>query len=51
MANYSALGIFKSISKENAPTILRSSVGLYAAQLPSRLTFLAIYFFFAFLGK
>lgn len=34
------------LSKENAPIILRSSLGLYSAQLPSRLTIIAIYSFF-----
>lgn len=47
LANYTALGIFKSISIDNAAMILRSDVGLYAAQLPSRLTFLSIVIFFA----
>ena len=50
LANYIALGVFKTLSHRNAPVVLRSSIGLYAAQLPSRLTFLAVYLFFGFLG-
>lgn len=51
LANYTAWGIFKALGKSNTPIVLRSSVGLYAAQLPSRLAFLSICLFFAFLGK
>lgn len=51
LANYVALGVFKTLSNRNASTVLRSSIGLYAAQLPSRLTFLSVYLFFGFLGK
>lgn len=47
LANYTAMGVFKCLSAENAATVLRSDVGLYAATLPSRLTFLAILTFFA----
>lgn len=47
LANYTAMGVFRCVSPENAATILRSDVGLYAATLPSRLTFLSIITFFA----
>ena len=47
LANYTALGVFRCLSPENAAMILRSDVGLYAAQLPARLTFAAIMTFFA----
>lgn len=50
LANYTALGVFRCLSHENAPIVLRSDVGLYAAQLPSRLTFLSIIHFFAWNG-
>lgn len=46
LANYTAWSIFSSLSKENAPIVLRSSMGLYAAQLPSRLVQLSVYLFF-----
>jgi hypothetical protein len=50
LANYTALGVFRCLSRENAAIVLRSDVGLYAAQLPSRLTFLSIISFFAWNG-
>ncbi|CAB9510573.1 expressed unknown protein [Seminavis robusta] len=46
VANFTATSIFSSLSKENAPIVLRSTLGLYAAQLPSRLVTGAIYLFF-----
>ena len=49
-ANYAAWGAFRGLSKQNAPIIFRSTVGLYAAQLPSRLTVVAVYSFFVWLG-
>lgn len=48
-ANFTAWGVFRTIGKQNAPIILRCNSGLYAAQLPSRLTVLGIYTFFAWL--
>ena len=45
LANYSALLLFKSVDPVNASVILRSDVGVYAAQLPSRLTVVSIYLF------
>lgn len=50
LANYTAFGVFRCLSPENAAIVLRSDVGLYAAQLPSRLTFVAIITFFAWNG-
>jgi hypothetical protein len=47
LANYTALGVFRCLGHENAAMVLRSDIGLYAAQLPSRLTFLSIITFFA----
>lgn len=41
IANFTAASVFSALSKENAPVVLRSSIGLYAAQLPSRLVFFA----------
>jgi len=51
LANYSALLLFKSVDPANASVVLRSDVGVYAAQLPSRLTVLSIYLFLSWLGK
>jgi len=51
LANFSALLHFKSVDPENACVILRSDVGVYAAQLPSRLTVLSIYVFLSMIGK
>ena len=48
-ANFTAWSIFIVLSPENAALILRSSVGLYAAQLPSRLVIASIYSFFAWI--
>jgi len=45
-ANFTAWSIFIVLSPENAALILRSSVGLYAAQLPNRLVVASIYTFF-----
>lgn len=50
VANYAALVLFRSLSEENAAIVLRSHIGLYAAQLPSRLTVLSLYLFVAWLG-
>jgi len=50
LANYTAFGVFRCVSQENAAVILRSDVGLYAATLPSRLTFASIITFFAWNG-
>ncbi|CAB9498938.1 expressed unknown protein [Seminavis robusta] len=47
VANFTAWSVFSSLSTENAPIVLRSNVGLYSAQLPSRLVVLALYLFFA----
>ena len=49
-SNYAAWGAFRGLSKQNAPIIFRSTVGLYAAQLPSRLTVVAVYSFSVWLG-
>ena len=46
MANFTARTTFNSLSKENAPIILRSSIGLYAASIPQRLLVHSIYIFF-----
>ena len=45
IANVTAWAIFVVLSKPNASTILRSSLGLYAAQLPNRLVLLSFYLF------
>lgn len=45
LANYSAFLLFKSVDPANASVILRSDVGVYSAQLPSRLTVVSIYLF------
>eukprot|EP00566_Odontella_aurita_P013747 CAMPEP_0113529804 /NCGR_PEP_ID=MMETSP0015_2-20120614/2591_1 /TAXON_ID=2838 /ORGANISM="Odontella" /LENGTH=456 /DNA_ID=CAMNT_0000428463 /DNA_START=364 /DNA_END=1734 /DNA_ORIENTATION=+ /assembly_acc=CAM_ASM_000160 len=44
-ANFTAWGIVSSISKSNSHCILRSSIGQYAAQLPSQLLVSAMYSF------
>jgi len=51
LANYNAMMLFKTVSPENASVILRSDVGVYAAQLPSRLTVLSLYIFLTWIGK
>jgi hypothetical protein len=51
LANYSALLLFKSVDPANASVILRSDVGVYSAQLPSRLTVVSIYLFVFWLCK
>eukprot|EP00977_Amphora_coffeiformis_P016602 scaffold5169_cov172-Amphora_coffeaeformis.AAC.33 len=48
-ANFTAWSIFVVLSPENAALILRSSVGLYAAQLPNRLVIASIYTFFVWI--
>lgn len=50
LANFTAYGIFRGLAEANAHLVLRSTMGLYAAQLPSRLTVLSIYLFFAWLS-
>ena len=44
--NYVAWGIIANIGKDNVHTILRSTIGSYAVQLPQGLIVLSIYFFF-----
>jgi hypothetical protein len=44
--NFTAWSIISPISNENVHTILRSSLGLYSAIMPTRLVVLAIYMFF-----
>ena len=51
LAYFSAWSTFAVLSNENTIAILRSSAGLYAAQLPSRLAIAAIYLFFTWIGK
>jgi hypothetical protein len=46
LANFTSWSIFVVLSRENSATILRSSIGLYSAQLPSRLVIASIYLFF-----
>jgi hypothetical protein len=43
--NFTAWSIISSISDENSHVLLRSTIGLYAAQLPMRLVSLVIFFF------
>ena len=45
LANYTAMGVFETVHPVNAAIIYRSDVGLYAVQLPARLTVLALYLF------
>lgn len=45
LANFTAWAIIGSVSSENSHAVLRSSIGLYAAQLPARLAVLSIYCF------
>ena len=47
IANFTAWSIFSGLSKQNAAIILRSSIGVYAAQLPNRLVVATFYLFFA----
>ena len=47
LANFTAWATIGAISGENAHAVLRSSPGLYAAQLPARLAVLSIYSFIA----
>lgn len=51
VANFTAWQIFLVLSKQNAAIVLRSSMGLYAAQLPSRLVMISIYLLFVWVGK
>ena len=46
VATFSAWAMVSSIAANNAHSILRSSVGLYATQLPSRTIVLSIYAFY-----
>ena len=50
LANYTAFGVFRCIGEKNATMILRSDIGLYAATLPSRLTFASLMTFLAWNG-
>ena len=50
LANFTALSIFIVVGDAQAALVLRSSMGLYAAQLPSRLVMGSIYLFFAWIG-
>lgn len=50
LANYTAFGVFRCVGEKNAAMILRSDIGLYAATLPSRLTFVSLMTFFAWNG-
>eukprot|EP00978_Attheya_sp_CCMP212_P020238 scaffold57656_cov61-Attheya_sp.AAC.4 len=49
VATFTAWAIVSTINAKNAHCIIRSSVGLYATQLPSRLTVLAIYLFLSWI--
>ena len=51
VANFTAWQIFLVLGKQNAPIILRSSMGLYAAQLPNRLVMVSIYLLVVWVGK
>jgi hypothetical protein len=51
LANFTSWSIFVVLSQENSATILRSSIGLYSAQMPSRLVVLSIYLFFVWVGE
>jgi hypothetical protein len=51
LANFTSWSIFVVLSQENSATILRSSIGLYSAQMPSRLVILSIYLFFMWVGE
>ena len=45
IANFAAWSIFVVLAPENASSILRSDIGLYAAHLPSRLVVVSVYLF------
>lgn len=45
IATVTAWSVFAPLSRENVHAVLRSALGLYAAQLPSNIIILAIYFF------
>uniref|UniRef100_A0A7S4UN13 Uncharacterized protein n=1 Tax=Ditylum brightwellii TaxID=49249 RepID=A0A7S4UN13_9STRA len=45
ISNFTAWGMVSAISDNNAHCLLRSSIGLYVTQLPSRLVTLSIYCF------
>ena len=45
LANFTAWATIGAVSAENAHAVLRSSIGLYAAQLPARMAVLSIYCF------
>jgi hypothetical protein len=50
IANYSAWAVFHAISDENLKVIARSSIGIYAAQLPNRLIIFVNYLFLAWVS-
>lgn len=45
LANFTAWAIIGAVSSHNSHAVLRSSIGLYAAQLPARMAVLSIYCF------
>ena len=45
VANFTSWAIISAVSPQNAHSVLRSSIGLTAAQLPARLVILSIYSF------
>ena len=45
LCNFTAWAIIGAVSPQNSHAVLRSSIGLYAAQLPARLVVLSIYCF------
>ncbi|KAL3805917.1 hypothetical protein HJC23_007878 [Cyclotella cryptica] len=45
LANFTAWAIIGAVSSQNSHAVLRSSIGLYAAQLPARMAVLSIYCF------
>lgn len=51
LANYTAMGVFATVHPANAAIIYRSDVGLYAAQLPARMTVLSFYLFVTWMRK
>lgn len=50
LANFTAWSVFVVLSKENAAVVLRSRIGLYAANLPAQIAVVTIYIFFAWLA-
>lgn len=49
ISTFTAWSVFASLSRENVHCIIRSTLGLYAAQMPSNIIMLAIYFFFTWI--